>query len=144
MTRRSTIEKREARYQDTDTFKYYNANPKNNFCCDCVVRAISYATGNTWEDTIRDMTEYAISKGNVFNDPRLIKSYLKHKGWVKHKEPRDIYNKKMSARDFLRYNNLSKAIANLGSHHIVAIDNSRVVDSWDSSYQTMHCYWTLD
>ena len=143
-TRRSTIEKREAKYQDTDTFHYYNANPQGNFCCDCVARAISYATGSTWADTIRDMTEYAITKGTVFNDPKFVKRYLKHLGWTKHKEPRDILNMKMSAREFLRDNRLPMAIANLGSHHIVAIEDSKVVDSWDSSFQTMHCYWTLD
>ena len=141
-TRKSTKERRESRYQDTDTFHYYNANPQGNFCCDCVARAISYATGSTWADTIREMTEYAITKGTVFNDPKLVKSYLKHKGWTKHKEPRDWFNHKMSAREFLHDNRVSMAIANLGSHHIVAIEDSKVIDSWDSSRETIHSYWT--
>jgi len=31
-------------------FINYNANPVNNRVGDCVIRAISKATGNTWEE----------------------------------------------------------------------------------------------
>lgn len=141
-TKRSTIERRERNYPNTDFFSYYNANPKNNYCSDCVARAISVATNQSWEDVIRDMTEYGIKKGLVFNDKKCIKSYLKAKGWVKHKEPRDWDNMKMTAKDYLRNNYITTAIANLGTHHVAAIIDGQVVDTWDSSRQTMHTYWT--
>ena len=142
MARRSTVERREGKYPDTEVFKYYNANPKNNFVGDCVARAISKATGNSWECVIRDMTEYGIKHGTTFNDKKNIRSYLKSLGWVKHSEPRDRNNKKVIAKDFLKDNHIRKAIANVGSHHIVAIEDGKIVDTWNSSYETIHSYWT--
>ena len=35
--------KRQDKYQDTDYFKFYNANPKNRLAGDCVIRAIATA-----------------------------------------------------------------------------------------------------
>ena len=54
--------------EDTRTVHCYNANAKNKFGSDCVVRAISTALNQSWEDTVREMTEVGISIGYVLND----------------------------------------------------------------------------
>lgn len=43
------MSKREEKYPDTSVFHYFNANPKNKFGGDCVVRAITTALGQPWE-----------------------------------------------------------------------------------------------
>ena len=48
---------RQEKYPDTETFHYYNCNPKNKIASDCVVRAIATATGISWEDTLQALTD---------------------------------------------------------------------------------------
>ena len=142
MARKSTVEKRRLLYPETDVYKFHNANPQDNFTGDCVARAISEVTGKPWSEVILEMTHHGIKKGLIFNDRKNIKSYLKSLGWEKHKEPRNRFNKKIKAKDFLRDNYLELAIVNLGSRHIAAVVNNQIIDTWNSSYETMHSYWT--
>lgn len=142
MPRKKTIEKRENRYPATDVFRYYNANPRNNFVGDCVARAMSACMDTTWADIIREMTEYGIANGRTFNDRKNITSFLKSKGWVKHSEPRDVFNYKIKAKDYLREHHIDKAFVNLGNAHVAAIEDGRILDTWDSSDEIIHTYWT--
>lgn len=51
---------RQQKYPDTNTFHFYNANPKNKYTGDCVIRAISTALEQSWEQTIKELTELGI------------------------------------------------------------------------------------
>ena len=138
--------KREEKYPNTIYFTFKNVNPKNKFGSDCVVRAIAEATGQSWETTIREMTELGIKKGLVLNDASLYPLYLKEKGFSEIKEPRKHDNTKMSVKEWLGSRDgwlwhSYKVVANVGSHHVVAIMNNKVIDTWDSTNQTMHKFW---
>jgi hypothetical protein len=55
MTKREeTLRKK---YPDTDTFRFNNVNPKSRIGSDCVIRAIALVTGESWEQTMRGLTE---------------------------------------------------------------------------------------
>lgn len=137
--------KREEKYPDTPYFTYYNANSKNKLGGDCVVRAIATALNQSWETTVREMTEMGIKKGLVLDDKKLYPKYLESKGFSESGEPRDYDSKKITVKEFIkRYcANLDNyvIVANVGSHHIVCIKNMKVHDTWDSSSQTIHKYW---
>lgn len=133
--------RRQDKYPNNDYFVFYNANPKNKFGDDCVIRAISTVLGQSWETTIREMTELGIKLGYVLNDKHVYEKYLELKGYVKHSEPRDSDNCKMSVREVIKRYRINNAVANVGSHHVVAIVNNKVNDIWDSSKKTMHVYW---
>lgn len=62
-------------------FIKFNNNPKNNITKDCVIRAISFATNKSWEDTYRELTELGIKKGLILNDRKNWKAYLKKLGY---------------------------------------------------------------
>lgn len=132
--------------QNNRYFTFYNANPKGKKCADCVVRAISLACHQTWEETVREMTEFGIKKGLVLNDQKLYPLYLKEKGFREMNEPRNYDNTKMTAREWIdssegwRWHRYT-IVAKLGSHHLACIYNNKVFDSWDSSNQTMHKWW---
>lgn len=131
------------KYKETPIFHFHNANPKGKNANDCVARAISVALSQSWEDTIREMTELGIKYGYAFNEDKLIERYLKEKGWEQLKEPRDQNNKKISVARFISRpgNNKGVIIARVGSHHISLIVNGQVWDTWDCTKQTMHSYW---
>lgn len=130
---------------DTRTFHFYNANPKSKFGGDCVIRAISTALNQSWEDTVREMTEVGITIGYVVNDTHTIEAYLKQKGWIKQKQPKRANGTKYTGSEFCKMQkskgNTQTFIANIGSGHIVAIVNNKVYDIWNSSHRCLGNYW---
>ena len=139
--------KKELRMVNTEYYTYYNANPKNKYGGDCVIRAIALATGQSWEQTVRELTELGIKKGLVCNDKKLFPKYLESKGFIQANEPRDCCNRKMTVKEWMKEeqiypgNHKSVIVANAGSHHLICIIDGTVHDTWDSSKQTMHKYW---
>lgn len=126
---------------DTPYFHFHNANPRNKNRNDCVARAISVALGQSWEFTVREMTEKAIKLGGVFNEDVVIDSYLKEKGWFKCKEPRNAENKKITVEEFLKNHKDGIYIIKAGSHHLTLSIRGKIWDTWDCTKKTMHCYF---
>lgn len=142
---------RQQKYPDTSTFHYYNANPKNKMGDDCVIRAICTALNQSWEQTVRELTEVGIKCGYVLNDKHTYEKYLEQKGWVKHKQPRKADNTKYTGKEYCKLlqedydyciGKSKTIIAHIGGHHIVAIVDCRVNDIWDSTDGCIGNYWT--
>lgn len=137
---------KESRMVETAYYRYVNLNPKGKYCGDCVIRAIANACNQTWETTIREMTELGIKKGLVLNDRKLYPLYLKQKGFRQMEEPRKVDNTRYSVKEWLctsdyhLWHNYS-IVANVGSHHVLCIKDFKVEDIWNSSTQTMHKWW---
>lgn len=74
--------------ENTPTFQYYNANPKNRRTDDCMIRALCFATGMTWESVLRELCETAIGTGYDIGDKRCYGKRLEEKGWTKMSQPR--------------------------------------------------------
>ena len=131
------------KYKETPTFHFHNANPRGKNANDCVARAISVALSQSWEDTIREMTELGIKLGYAFNEDKLVDRYLRDKGWERYNEPRDANNKKISVNQFIKKpgGNKGVIIAKVGSHHVSVIVEGCVWDTWDCTNRTMHVYW---
>lgn len=138
---------REQKYPSTSTFRFYNANPKNRIGGDCVIRAICTALNQSWEQTVREMTELGIKEGRVLNDQSLFPKYLEKKGWKKMPQPRKDDGTKYTGKEFCEevreypFNYPASIIANIGGHHTVAIIDGRVWDIWDSTDGCIGNYW---
>lgn len=134
---------KELRMKCTTYYQYINLNPKDKFVSDCVIRAIALACGQSWETTVREMTEFGIKKGMVLNDSKLYPLYLKSKGFVEMPEPRRSDNTKMPLSEWLKYRKASPApiLVNVGSHHLTCVINNKVYDTWNCSGQKMHKWW---
>ena len=132
---------RTEKYPETSTFHYYNANPKGRITGDCYVRAISTATEIPYNTVVMEMAELQCKTG--YDASELIDRYLKSKGWIKHAQPRKPDNTKYTGKEFCeRARDYENYIANIGSHHIVAIVNGKVNDIWDSTNGCIGNYWT--
>ena len=133
---------RDSRLRSTEFYEYTNVNPRGKICEDCVIRAVALITNESWESTIRQLTEMGIKKGYVCNDSRLFPEYLKTKGFVQMPEPRDVCNRKMTIKEFLIENpEYTDFICGAGSHHITCVKGGKVRDIWNSSTTTMHKWW---
>ena len=137
---------KEKRMIETAYYKYINVNPKNKFGGDCVIRAVANACNQSWEQTVREMTELGIKKGLLCNDSKLYPEYLKSKGFSEMKEPRDHNNQKLSVKDWLNTRHYHlwhtySIVANVGSHHVTCIKEGKVEDIWNCSFKIMHKWW---
>ena len=138
---------RQQKYPDTSTFHNYNANPKNKIGGDCVIRAISTALGQSWEQTVRELTEVGIKYGYVLNDKHTYSKYLEAKGWRKMPQPKKDNGTKYTGEEFCRevkeytFNYPDRIIAHIGGHHIVAIIHGKVWDTWNSTDGCIGNYW---
>lgn len=151
--------KRSEKYPETDSFKYYNANPKGKHTCDCVIRALSAGLDKEYSEVVMDLAKLQIQTGFDDGDIKLYGKYLENNGWIKHKQPRKDDNTKYTGKHWCRYlsindknGNIGSIIANIGGHHVVCIKptNSgdgfncryKVLDTWDSSDGCIGIYWT--
>lgn len=57
-------------------YKFYNNNSLGLFENDCTIRAISTATGNTWDDTYKHLSNIARLNGTMMDDREFIRDYL--------------------------------------------------------------------
>lgn len=151
--------RRQDKYPDTSTFHFYNANPKNRITGDCTFRAICTALEMSWEAVVMEMAATSCRTGYAINDPKGIAKYLEEKGWVKHTQPRESDNTKFTGQRFCNWLSINykagevgNVIANIGGHHIVAINptNSgdgfncryKIHDIWNCSEKCIGNYWT--
>lgn len=57
-------------------YKFYNANAVNRYTDDCVIRAISCATGKSWDQVYDYMSDIAQYEGTLFDKKDFIINYL--------------------------------------------------------------------
>lgn len=141
---------RQQKYPDTNTFVYYNRNPHNRITTDCVIRAISTALDKPYEDIVVWLAVIQCKTGFDPSEKDGYGKYLKSQGWVMHKQPRKADGRKYTGKEFcqallhgdLDIENNHRIIAHIGSHHLVAIIDWKVYDTWDSTNGCIGNYWT--
>ena len=116
-----------------------NLNPKGVKTGDCVVRAIAYATQQSWDDVFIGLNKIAFKKKRVFNDKVVYENYLKELGWEKQKQPRKMNGFKYTVDEFCE-NFRGVAIVTV-ANHMTAIADHDVVDTWDCGHKTIGNYW---
>lgn len=150
-------EKRAKKYPDTKTFHFYNANPKGKMTTDCVIRAISTALKQSYEQTIIEMAKMTVDTGLMLNENKCIDKYLQSKGWIKCKQPKKLDGTKYTGKEFCqtlthpiyseelhltdRSFEINNLIANIGGHHIVAIMSGQIWDTWNSENGSIGIVW---
>lgn len=121
-------------------YHYYNCNPKHKLTDDCVIRAICSATGDSWEKTLRELTEYCINVGYMLNTPECYGKYLEELGYVKQKQPVYKDGKKMRFKEFVQKFD-GHAIAHCGKNHVTYVADNATWDIWDVSNEVVGNYW---
>lgn len=156
---------RQQKYPDTRTFHFYNANPKSRITTDCVIRAISTATGIPYNTVVMELAEIQCETGFDPSEKSTYGKYLESKGWKKYKQPKRTDGTKYTGEDFCRIQQnyagskwnydhwenddaeircSDKIVANIGGGHVVAIMDGQVWDIWDSTGGCIGNYWTKE
>ena len=121
-------------------YHYYNCNPHHRLTDDCVIRAIASSTGETWENTLRALTDCCVRVGYMLNTPECYGQYLKELGYVKQKQPVHKNGKKVRFKEFVKMFD-GHAIAHCGKGHITYVADNSAWDIWDVSDEVVGNYW---
>ena len=110
-------------------FRFYNANPRGNHVNDCTVRAISLATGRTWDEVYRELSEFAQRLAVMPDDVVYIDSYLD-------RNFKKVYgcrhNCKVTVGEFIQRHPHGIYLITMSGHITCAIDGE-IHDTFDPS-----------
>ena len=109
---------------------YMNPNPCRQEEPDCVVRAISLATGKTWDEVHWDLCVLSHERCTMPSTNWLWELYLKQCGFEKFLLP-DCCPSCTTVREFCRHFPVGTYVIGTGSH-AVCIKSGDYLDSWDS------------
>lgn len=116
-----------------------NTNPKGKRVNDCVIRAISTATGKTWDEIYIDLMLEGFYFKDYPNANYIWGDYLKNIGYTKHIIPDDC-PECYSIREFADDNPDGIYIVATGSH-VVAVADGDYYDTWDSGDEVPVYYY---
>lgn len=121
-------------------FIQYNPNPvPHNRVGDCVIRAISKALGQTWEETYSGIALKGYELANMPSANHVWGSYLKDKGYGRHIIP-DEHVSGYTVADFAHDHPYGTYILALDGH-VVCVKDGDWWDTWDSRNETPVYYW---
>lgn len=116
-------------------YQYYNPNPKSNRVGDCVIRAISCATGKTWDETYAEVCAYGYALKDMPSANMVWGKYLSDKGWIRH-----IVDCDCDVEHFCEAHPKGTYILAIQGH-VVCVKDGCYCDSWNSGQEIPLYYW---
>lgn len=113
----------------------YNPNPKGAKVGDCVVRAISKATGTDWNEAYAELCAYGYASKDMPSANKVWSKMLKSKGFTRDFAPFGI-----TVAEFCEAFPSGTYILAIDGH-AVAVKDGCYYDSWDSGHETVVYYW---
>ncbi len=120
-------------------YQEYNPNPAGRRVGDCVVRALSMATGQTWERTYIDLCIEGLVRSDMPNADHVWGSYLRRIGFKRHALP-DSCPDCYTVEDFCKDHPTGSYVLAIGGH-VVAAKDGNFLDSWNSANEVPAYYW---
>lgn len=124
-------------------YVHYNPNPRENYQAgDCVIRAISAVTGDSWDSIYSALCAEGFSYGDWGNCNAVWDWYLRSKGFKRYICPNDC-PACYSLEDFANEHSEGEYIVGTGTHAI-AVKNGDWWDAWDSHNVSPIYYYTKE
>lgn len=126
--------------KDTETFKYWNVNPKKYITSDCVARSITMATGNNYEDVVMGIAKIQCEICRCGKED--YETYLERIGWEKQRQPKKSNGKKYTIDEFCKkMAKPNKSYVVSCANHLTCIVDRRIYDTWNCGYKSVGNYW---
>ena len=124
-------------------YKYYNRNPRGNLTAgDCVIRAISIVTGDSWDDIYDDLCAEGKYLGDWGSNNGVWDSYLRQRGFKRYACP-STCSYCYSVADFAREHPYGAYILATGTHAIAVVDGD-YIDASDSGQLSPLYFYTKE
>lgn len=121
------------------SFVKVNLNPLHRRVGDCVVRALSEALDQTWDETFAGVCMQGFIDKNMPDGNEVWGHYLVKKGFVREKIP-DSYPPDYDVEDFARDNPIGTYILAIDGH-VVCIRDGTIFDTWYSGEEHPAYVW---
>lgn len=108
----------------------YNPNPTRKLVGDCVIRAVSKVTDQSWEDTYLDIVLQGFMMHDMPSSNDVWDSYLQAKGFKRYVIP-NTCPMCYSVQEFCADNPKGEYMLATGTH-VIAIKDGDYFDTWDS------------
>lgn len=117
----------------------YNPNPKRARVGDCTVRAISKATGKSWDTVYAALAAQGYAMADMPNANNVWGAYLKKQGFVQRAVP-DTCPDCYTVDDFCRDHPKGVYVLALAGH-VVGCEDGFYFDSFDSGDEALIYFW---
>lgn len=117
----------------------YNPNPDGIRVGDCVIRALSKALGQTWEETYIDLSVEGLLMGDLPSANAVWGAYLRRNGYQREIVPNscpDCYTVENFCDDYPQGTYILAI-----SGHVVCVVDGQFYDSWNSGNEHPIYYW---
>lgn len=121
-------------------YKEHNANPKGRKTSDCVIRALSTATGKAYADIYRELFEISLETGYMLNEKRVEDKLLARYGFVKMKQPKHNDGTKYRIGGLPLLTNARVVVVRC-AHHLTCVKDGVLIDTWDCRNKTINNYY---
>jgi hypothetical protein len=113
----------------------HNENPKGRLIGDCVIRALSKATGKSWDEVYEELYIIGKKKKRMMNDPKVYKVFLEQQGFKLSPARRDENNKMITVEEF-SYNVDADTMYVIHTRkHLTIVFNGDIYDTWNTGEQ---------
>ena len=123
-------------------FTKTNPNPNGSYVGDCVVRAISIAENQSWNETYINLCLMGLKMYDMPSSNRVWHEYLRTLGYKRRIVPNDCpfcYTVKDFCGEYF------KGTYILGTgNHVICVKNGDWYDTWDSGDETPIYYWSKE
>lgn len=116
---------------------HYRNNPCGIYTGDCVIRAISIVTGQTWQRVYAGLCLQGYQDCGWGNFNSVWADYLKSKGFSRYMTDQQTVSEFAARHPHGRY------VLGTGSHAVAVIDGD-YIDSWDSGGEIVKYYFTKE
>lgn len=120
-------------------YVFYNPNPRGIKVGDCVIRGLTKLLGKTWDEVYTDVMVKGFEMKDMPSSNNVWGEYLRSKGFNRFTIPNtcpDCY----TVRQFCADNDQGLFLLATGAH-VVAVENGRYFDAWDSGDEVPIYYW---
>lgn len=121
-------------------YKKFNVNPKGRDTSDCVVRALTIATGKDYKTIYTELFNISLESGYFLNEKRVEDVLLEREGFKKQKQPRKNDGTKYKVREILLLTNASIIVIRV-AHHLTVVKDGILLDTWNCSEKTINNYY---
>ena len=120
----------------------YNPSPLGKRVGDCVIRAISKATGQSWDTTYVGVCLKGFEMADMPSSDAVWGAYLRSKGFHRYVVP-DNYGEDYTVETFSRDHPKGTYILAIGGHVVCVVDGD-YYDSWPSGAERPVYYWSKE
>tara|TARA_Y100001970_G_C14251039_1_gene871908 strand:- start:2534 stop:2974 length:441 start_codon:yes stop_codon:yes gene_type:complete len=129
-------------------YKYFPLTTKKHKVGDCVIRAISIASGLDYKKVMTDLFERGLALGRLPNTQKVYEPYLEELGFVKQKPQYNVEHDEATDDEYLRKRRMKDVLVDynksyifLTSQHLTAVVNGEHRDVWNCGAWCANSYY---